>query len=217
MPTSEQIRDDEAQSRVFLMAMYDLDRAGDRMPTLNRVCEISGVPNDDATLTRLTLQLRDRGHISGQAAMGGPVGRPKITEDGKAAVVGWIAAPQQPATANISGFSVGSNSNVNIAQNSPGATQSNTVEPYEADDVGDWFDRVENAAAELVQNHRRLTYLQDYIARGRSEVAEPKPHRGRLRELVGHALELLGPTANASLATAGIIESGRKIFEQLGQ
>lgn len=217
MPTAQQIHDDEAQNRMFLTAMYDLDRAGDRMPTLNRICEVAGLPNDEATLTRITRQLRDRGHISGMATNTGLIGRPKITEDGKAAVVEWVAAPpSQPSTANISNFSVGNNSQVNIAQNSPGSTQSISVEPYEADDVRAWLDKAERAAAELVQDERRLAYLHDYIANGRAEVAEPKPHRGRLREIIGHALQLLGPAANASLATMGVIEAGQKLYEQLG-
>jgi hypothetical protein len=216
MPTHDQIVQDERQLQAFLSTLWDLERDGIH-PTSDRVARDAGIPDDNQTVTRITRTLKQRGHIAGGVAMGGGVGRPTTTDPGRRAVADAVRPPTQPSN-TVSGFNfAGGTPTVNLAQGSPGASFSTKVQPYESRQVDDWLRLVGTVPVEdLARTQDNIEDIHRYLIEIHGWLTSRDKDRGRLRDLLGHFLNVVKDPMAVAASASGVISTAVQIHQALG-
>jgi hypothetical protein len=215
MPTRSEIDEDEGRKAALLAALYDRERGGNAMPSLDRLAEDIGMAANDPAVARLSNELKEAGLIAGKGSWGGGVFRPQLTEAGRRAVAISFQPPQQGGS-NISGVSIGgAGHTVSFMQNSPGATQEVSLAPFLQRRVETWLDDLERRGPKQHSSDHDSADIAELAAELRGEI-QGQARSGRVRQLVSHLVGILGDQT-ASLASAGLLEAGEALLHQLTQ
>ncbi|MGJ9404053.1 hypothetical protein [Arthrobacter sp. KK5.5] len=171
-----------------------------------------GSPFTEAELTRASYRLLEDGYISGTGSHGGPVIRPSLRAKGikVAEQDGSVSAPAASAVGNVHNYhvSVSNSQGINVAAGSSGATQSNTLTANQTDEakkVAEAFRAMMPMFGLSSDQERQGMEVRDELE---GEIIRPEPDSGRIKKLVGKAVEVaaLGTTSGVVEAFIGLTE-----------
>lgn len=208
MPTPEQVRYTQELRLRALTYLYDARRESDNT-RIEDVTEHLGInPFDDATVTLIFDPLEADDQVKVMRTSHGIhrlILRPAGMRTVEAKLTGNDQVTPPPSIGAVT--ITGSGNVVQLAQASPGAAQTATVDLAA---VGAWAREVDRATSEHL-SHDESEKLRSVLTELREELASPAPDDSRVRRfgraLVGHITE-----AGGAMAGTGLIEAGQSLF-----